>query len=102
VNLRHATALALVGWYLMVPPLSDTGIDAQVPMAQWNISGSYDTASDCEASKNRMDDMLRDPTQVARIKAEALKEGKDWDPHRAIARSEASKCVATDDPRLKN
>jgi len=100
MNLRHAAALALIGWYLMVPPLRDTGIDTSVPLAQWNISGSYDTASDCESSKNRLDDGIRDPTQAAKIKAEAVKEGKDWDQQRAILRSEASKCVSTDDPRL--
>jgi hypothetical protein len=35
---RHAAALALVGWYLMTPPMYERHhIDADVPVSQWQI-----------------------------------------------------------------
>ena len=47
MNLRHAAALALVGWYLMVPPLSNPS----APLSKWNLYRSYDTARECEVAK---------------------------------------------------
>jgi len=49
---RHAAALALVGWYLMLPPMTGTGaewtVDINAPIAKWEQSGAYDTAQSCE------------------------------------------------------
>src|ERR1700727_2553612 len=58
---RQAAALALVGWYLMVPPItsvrlypsSSAGFKTAVPppLREWSIKGSYDFARDCVAEK---------------------------------------------------
>jgi hypothetical protein len=84
---RQAAALALVGWYLMVPPVGsfkaivtssgDVTIQWTIrdhasspPLTTWSISKSFDTAAECEAQR------------MNHIQSVAI-------------------CVATDDPRLK-
>ena len=46
---RHAAALALVGWYLMMP-LKD---HPEAPIKYWSQIGSYDSAKECEAERER-------------------------------------------------
>jgi hypothetical protein len=55
MNLRHATALALVGWYLMVPPLkcidkseNDLGSCA-ADLWEWQEGPRFATAEACNA-----------------------------------------------------
>jgi hypothetical protein len=82
MNARHAAVLALVGWYLMMPPLgSDGRRDDSAPLPQRKTRGSFDTAVECadaQAEKLRRDfpEMVRQPIY-------------------------ASRCISTDDPRLK-
>jgi hypothetical protein len=48
MNLRHAAALALVGWYLMYPPDYMRAGD----ISGWAVIGSsYDTAKKCRAAR---------------------------------------------------
>jgi hypothetical protein len=81
---RHVAALALVGWYLLMPPWyrnkREPSWDA--PISDWRINEGFETADECEdvrmyAKKNI------DATTIA---------GQ---------RAKASVCVSTDDPRLK-
>ncbi len=43
---RHAAALALVGWYLLMPPPSSkypgSVVDTTAPLSQWEVVPSYD------------------------------------------------------------
>jgi len=58
----HAAALALVGWYLMLPPphteyaqsgqIIDVRADNEAPLSQWTIARSYDTAAQCMTEKD--------------------------------------------------
>jgi hypothetical protein len=66
MNLRHTAALALVGWYLMIPPSiePDLSSDAKVqanlnnppafefddkaPLSRWEIDKSFDRDDDCQ------------------------------------------------------
>jgi hypothetical protein len=88
---RHAATLALVGWYLLVPPVTDNeekGVRAGIhnPISQWHVSASYDTAKECERSR----------AQHFNIGQEQHRAG-----HRAVASAlMATSCIATDDPRL--
>ena len=47
MNLRHTAALALVGWYLMLPPIKENKaacVPLQVvdaPLNEWEISQSF-------------------------------------------------------------
>lgn len=49
---HHAAALALVGWYLMVPPLDSKGnVLLSAPFNAWEIEMHFDQAGDCEAAR---------------------------------------------------
>jgi hypothetical protein len=48
MKLPHAAALALVGWYLIVPPTPGTTL----PMGRWDHVGSFDNINDCENMRN--------------------------------------------------
>src|SRR5208337_304353 len=48
MKLHHAGALALVGWYLMVPPLGPDGWwDRSAPLPKYKVMDSFDTAKEC-------------------------------------------------------
>jgi hypothetical protein len=92
MKLRHAAALALVGWYLLMPPVVSGGgtiyADRSVPFSKWTIHGTYDTAQHCEAVK------------AQEVKAAKQKQGEAQSY--AFEASYYSECVETDDPRLKS
>jgi hypothetical protein len=51
MKLRHAAALALVVWYLIVPPPvihSSVPVDLDAPLSKWGIFSSHNSAADCE------------------------------------------------------
>ncbi|MBI2962464.1 MAG: hypothetical protein HYY35_01810 [Deltaproteobacteria bacterium] len=99
---RHAAALALLGWYLVMPPEArqprgqvspkgwskayrkDPGAalrrlyDVKAPLSRWAVVGSFETARQC--NERRRQGVLAAP-QLTTI--------------------ELSKCVASDDPRLE-
>jgi hypothetical protein len=92
---RHAAAIALLGWYLMLPPVealqirsSKDGLSHTIdwkipgnppPLSAWSIDGSYDTASPCLDAKRKA---------ILSV------------PPNAVAPWKMALCVATDDPRL--
>jgi hypothetical protein len=90
---RHATAVVLIGWYLMVPAVFDPQkgkltADAAAPLSRWQIKKSFDTAADCETERVGVQ------AQGERMKTEA---GES----RALAISAAmAACISTEDPRL--
>jgi hypothetical protein len=97
MTLRHAAALALVGWYLMVPPTFDgqVRVNINAPIAKWTYFESYDSAQQCEHER----------TTLALKLSRTLTQAQGANP-RTTKESTATqflfgKCVATDDPRLK-
>jgi hypothetical protein len=89
---RHAATLALVGWYLMLPPAGSvesrrnpsTGFYVAYstqPLDAWEIAGSYGTAAACRTA-------LEQANQLAR---------QDCPDCSAVAA-----CIASNDPRLKS
>ena len=86
---RPAAALALVGWYLMVPPANLSKTDAyKQPLNRWVIVRSFDTADDCEDFQDTFFESSRE--------AETL--GTLSPAHRDYM---FATCVASDDPRIK-
>jgi hypothetical protein len=66
MNLRHAAALALVGWYLIGPPVNagkPVVADWDAPVSKWLPVAFFDTAADCqkeiEAVKPRAEERAR-------------------------------------------
>jgi hypothetical protein len=119
MKLSHAAALALVGWYLMLPPYvpyhpggplpdPDTGPwDHKAPISQWQITRSYDTAAECTVALN----MKKKQTDKAKQDAEnSLSHNRSMTSDERRSREEvirwayalqlASVCIASDDPRL--
>ena len=79
---RHAAALALVGWCLMIPPDSVTAphyADTKAPFARWISGCDYDTLKSCQETLAELQNNEKDPEMLYA----------------------SSKCIASDDPRLK-
>jgi hypothetical protein len=124
MNPRHAAALALVGWYLMVPFPDAPGKppNFHAPLSQWNQMGAFDTAAACDKERESrrklaagaleqvkreiIEDFLR-RNKAAQTSNQPLSEvpPKVHDDEvtastEAVAVA-ASRCIASDDPRLK-
>ncbi|HEY9158671.1 hypothetical protein [Candidatus Binatus sp.] len=106
MNFRHAAALALVGWYLMIPPsLADTWVCRQsvsaelargwfgwgkdcetmarafvpdAPLSQWHQGAPFETLAECEADRQTLHKYSESGTP-----------------------SFNAECFAADDPRLE-
>jgi hypothetical protein len=91
MNLRHAAALALVGWYLMVAPSRPQRavFNTHAPLSQWEWRGSFDTAGDCMRGRTE---------RIKRLSKLNLPFGT-VDHSGSIA--DLYRCIETDDPRLK-
>lgn len=105
MKLRHATALVLAGWYLLIPPVySPQGDhprafnDLGAPLNRWDIWTSFESETACNQAKER-------------VRAEAparlgfAREHPEQDPNgniKAVAQAaQLAQCVAADDPRLR-
>ena len=89
-KLRYAAALALVGWYLMVPPPHSNESESP-PLSEWSVYQTFESADVCYFFREETaSGMLQDapPDFVARF------DGRFMDIF------EQAKCIASDDPRL--
>lgn len=111
------------GWYLLIPPWSDYDEHAPFlsgykildnkPLSQWRQQGAYDSALECEAARNSI---LMVEQRVSSLSKEdyfkALGAGRDSvvvEAHRHITETNsanviafmASRCIRSDDPRLR-
>jgi hypothetical protein len=100
---RHATALAIVLWCLMIPPIgADNKIDPHAPLPRWRRGVGFESQKQCddalkEAIKNPMT-----PTEYqAAAKATRKAKMKPLSMAEMTKRTAESLCVAGDDPRLK-
>jgi hypothetical protein len=94
MKMRHAAALALVGWYLMIPPVvcekRKCNAELNAPFSQWRRSKkSLGSESDCEEARPRVRAAV--DTAVKDVSARL-----EYD--KALA---SGLCVSSDDPRLK-
>lgn len=92
MKFRHAAALALVGWYLMVPPWGKT----DAPISKWHNYKPFDSAAACQAERDGLAEHLtkQGKDHVLTIHTESSGDSK-FDPS-------AATCIGTDHPRLKN
>jgi hypothetical protein len=100
---RHAAALAIVAWYLMIPPVGiDNMVDARAPLSQWRKGVSFKSEAACADS---LKDAIQNPMTPAEYQAatQATRKAKMHPLSMAemIKRTAQSRCVAADDPRLK-
>jgi hypothetical protein len=102
---RHAAALALVGWYLIVPP-NFTGrphsIDSAAPISRWTIVTSFNSADICKEALTELQNKNGDPAKLdATGKLRRFQRRQPADPELARLRVNNAACIATEDPRLK-
>jgi hypothetical protein len=90
VKTRHAVALVLVDWYLMVPPTEDGNhIDPFVPLPKWVVLRAFDTATACDEAQ----DQLRDRISHLNLQIPGAPVASEA--------AEFSQCIDSYDPRLK-
>ena len=102
---RRAAVLALVGWYLLIPPVFSpmgsnprSSNDLTAPLNRWDIWGQpFNSEESCSKEKQRLQ------SEVPR-RLEFAREHPDQDPNGnivAVAQAwQLAECVASDDPRL--
>jgi hypothetical protein len=115
MNLRHAAALALVGWYLISPPATGQDFprsrDEGAPLSKWFFYNElkndvrnrndraqameFQTAEECEAKKEEK--WPAHPPPIPHIVGGGMEERIN----RMREGGAKSRCVSSDDPRLK-
>jgi hypothetical protein len=56
MKLRHAAALALVGWYLLVPPVNGAGsIASKAPIKHWTVLHWFGSEKACKEGLGNRD-----------------------------------------------
>jgi hypothetical protein len=105
VNLksRHLAALAIVGWFLMMPPDSAKiphDVDSDTPISRWIVVTSFDTEDNCEKALTDLQNSQQDP--VTLDKTGKLKRLQKNDAALGKARAVNAACLASDDIRLKS
>jgi len=115
--LRHAAALALVGWYLMTPLIDHEHgqIIYSAPLAYWQIEDSFDTAAECRRGRDsNIQFQMRlakthHETEAQEERYEAETDARMKWPSGTAKKSRGfglqadmfAQCIASDDPRLK-
>ena len=107
MRIAHATALALVSWYLMVPPLEScmgafSGHSCPaLPLSQWQVKATRGSPEKCE----QLQQEWNEKGQLYLVEMGASNRPHDMRMYtdEASARTMvAAQCVASDDPRLKS
>jgi len=96
---RHAAALALCGWYLLepIPDHKTNKTLYEAPLAYWETEGSFDRAVDCEQMRKGNVELM------SNLRKKSFRPHTDQSPGSdlGLQGALAAKCIATDDPRLK-
>jgi hypothetical protein len=99
----HAATLALVGWYLMLPPLQFVGpandpyslaiVDGAAPLSRWLPMMTFKTLQECDNFSTRLARNMRKSVKTERDKRDVETLIRIW-----LGKYQ---CVTSDDPRLK-
>ncbi len=83
MKFRHAAALALIGWYVIVPPAPDPTL----PLSQWRVVHESGSNLDCRVR-----------ALMARVNAKQPPNNGNW----VRNPNSYTQCVASGDLRLKS
>jgi hypothetical protein len=99
----HVSALTIVLWYLMIPPIgADNKIDPHAPLSKWRKGVSFQSQKECEDSlKDAIQNPMTPAEYQAAAKATRKAKMKPLTMSEMTKRTAESQCVAGDDPRLK-
>ena len=87
MKVRHTAALALAGWYLMMPPLGNGKVYVNAPLSTWQIVVSLETLEDC---KSVIRNYKKHPAEMSDPQVRELIE----------RRNSLAMCVSENDPRI--
>jgi hypothetical protein len=88
VNGRHAVALALVGWYLMIPPPTwkpPQPLPEHLQLTNWLPKRTFETQAECDRAITRSCHHLKNG-EIAGLEGPLC----------------SALCVSSDDPQLKS
>ena len=105
MNLRHTAALALVGWYLIVPPPSCKPswvsewkpVLCTAPLSEWIVALSKSSSEKCAAEREA--DITYGKQEATAFKGSSSKQLVD-SSQSLYWRALTERCIWTDDPRL--
>ena len=111
MNLRHAAALAFVGWYLMVSPSTlksyPNPVDKTQPLSRWQKARRFDSEHDCHRALKRLvyeGENLGETPATPPEQNTVRNARKLLLPRQAVsgdlANSWWAQCIASDDPRF--
>jgi hypothetical protein len=102
----HAAAIALVSWYLVAPPVRDSGtepayLDTHADYREWKVLHTFNSIDDCEAGDQRAksDAADGDLTAFGDDGASIGAFGTSLQP--LLDQQTAAECIAADDPRIE-
>jgi hypothetical protein len=104
MKLGHAAAFALVGWYLMVPPVASNGrVDASAPLWKWWKFQIDDSAQECETflSEMQQGSVTQDDWEGSKRAALELRHTPTLNPEELQKRLLKSLCIEEHDSSLK-
>ena len=99
MKLRHAAAMSLLGWYLMIPPDVPRPYDSshwrsRVPVAGWTTVDSFSSSGTCKVA-------LEKTVRNARQKQQSDNPSVRVADHlKFVAIKNNAACIPTGDPRL--
>lgn len=93
MRVGHIATFAVVGWYLLIPPVASTtnnpAADPKAPLSHWRqFGGEYNSANECSG----------EITAARRNYQGAQQQDADYDVKLALPYAQ---CIASDDQRLK-
>jgi hypothetical protein len=98
-NLYHFAATALVGWYLMMPPIKrppDIGVRTDVPLSQWRAFYLYENLAACERGRAGRIGLASSTMYTSSIPRSSREIGA----RSAVEQAKQSACIRSDDARL--
>ena len=86
MNLHHTAGIVLVGWCLIMPPLSQDRqlVEKNAPLSRWDTIGTYNNAAACSHELDKLAAVVAGNITQSVLQRRVL----------------AGKCVAADDPRI--
>jgi hypothetical protein len=113
---RHAATLALVGWYLLLPPQRQPSLiarasawalgthlvkefDSNAPIATWVQLDEFESRNDCESQLTHLNANAN--LRIQAIYAHKNITQEDLDAEAYLGRVLFARCISSDDPRLK-
>lgn len=105
LKFRHAAAIALTGWYLMVPPgtckpewISEgKPLPCAAPLSEWIVTLSFSSREKCDAERRA--DISYGNQEMANANDSDDKMLVD-STKKIYWRALTERCISTDDPRL--